>query len=1316
MFRLAPTIATVVVVAAAGLISGSATVRAQPEQRNLRPNAVGKAPQPTRPQTKIDVPDISSDIDTNVVALRDGVEDPSRRIGEQAGACVFGDPPATSCSTATVISGAPGHHVVHVDASGAVDIATSCDVSVEHTVWFEVTPTISGPLTFSTCHPGTTYDTVIEAWSGQDPSCKELTFENCMDDTATPDCDNGCANFGSTLTIDATADERYLFQVGASGNEAAGCDLCLAVVVSIGDPCGDAPTNFACKSARQISGKPGTHEVLVDATDAVVLPEETAPFCVPSDTGNTVWFSLMPAISGLLTLSTCHPNTSYDTVIEAYTGDCQGVLSSVSCLDDTEEPECVDDCSSFYHTEMTINVAAGQEILFMVGSYGGNKDGCDLCLGLRTTLFQCVTDESCDDGNDCTDDSCTSGVCLHLAIPNGVACADDGNECTDDRCNGLEECVHTARAAGSACGSPFDDACNDSDTCDGAGVCLSNLPPAGTPCADDGNDCTEDVCDGGGACVHNDLAAGTPCTDEGDACTDDTCDGAGACLHVDNTAACDDDVVCTTNDVCAGGSCAGEPVDCGDLDDQCNLGACNPKSGLCKKVAAFEGAVCNLGESCTVSAKCRSGECLGDPVDCSGAGGACNSAFCEPEGPAGNCNGRAPLTAGADCDDGLFCNGFSTCDGSGVCVSGDPPCGPGEVCDEETQACRLESDCNENGIADACDIDCGLADGPCDTVPGCGSSADCNENGVPDECDVADRCGEPIGFCPGEGDCCDPAGNGTPGCECSACCIAVCLVAPFCCTLEWDETCAVAATVVDGCDCGSPVEFSLDCNGNGVPDECEADCDGDDIPNECEIADCLGDSACDDCNQNGIPDGCDLASGFSLDVNPEDGLPDECVTSAPGEHDWTSDIWNLGGGYPDNVDNVSGLHVTIDAAQIFLNETVEIEGLRLRANSSLLVSQLIEGDLTIDPESGGGIINDGEILVANDRSIDVQGGSFVLGEGAKYMADPTSGGLASGSLVAQSLTLLPTVCGALDQLTMSGAMSGVVLGDLVLDGSEVHPCPCRFELCPPAGGDAYIQGGRTLPIFRLSSSVAVVARTEGFPPTSAPLAVHGAFRILFGAEVEVGSDAEGSADSVTVALSGDFDNQSVFPSLFDWSLGGLIFESSQEVRSFEVAGLDLGPMSEGFDTDADALFDRNRHTNFAMGLIKALPGSNVVFVNERTNTAGAGPLAEALYVRDLDLGLGARITLDNIRIYFERLVDHGAMIETTGDGALVPLPTGDYDGDGTVSLGDWKELPDCLTGPDNGPIVSECSVFDFDSDDDVDMDDVSEWIDRFNDP
>jgi hypothetical protein len=112
----------------------------------------------------------------------------------------------------------------------------------------------------------------------------------------------------------------------------------------------------------------------------------------------------------------------------------------------------------------------------------------------------------------------------------GTPCTDDGDECTNDRCSYSPTgfCYHSAAEAdGWACGDQTDTDCDDPDTCSG-GACLDNFLA----------DSFANVCD------------------DGDACTaDDHCDGAGGCHG--GTAAhgygtdtdCDDGVYCT-NDLC----------------------------------------------------------------------------------------------------------------------------------------------------------------------------------------------------------------------------------------------------------------------------------------------------------------------------------------------------------------------------------------------------------------------------------------------------------------------------------------------------------------------------------------------------------------------------------------------------------------------------------------------------------------------------------------------------------------------------------------------------------------------------------------------
>ncbi|MHC4063970.1 MAG: hypothetical protein ACYSUI_05645, partial [Planctomycetota bacterium] len=150
----------------------------------------------------------------------------------------------------------------------------------------------------------------------------------------------------------------------------------------------------------------------------------------------------------------------------------------------------------------------------------------DLCLSPLAAFPGAPSKCSCDPGFDV-------GICVPGFCDDGIACTDnvctivDGEPvCTfppnDDNCNGL------------------DDQCNN-------GVCDPDNPDAGT--------------DG---CFADPVANSTPCED-GDACTSETGDPQ-------------------TPDHCFGGECTGIPVDCSDLDDQCNDGVCNADTGACEAI------------------------------------------------------------------------------------------------------------------------------------------------------------------------------------------------------------------------------------------------------------------------------------------------------------------------------------------------------------------------------------------------------------------------------------------------------------------------------------------------------------------------------------------------------------------------------------------------------------------------------------------------------------------------------------------------------------------------------------------------------------
>jgi len=124
-------------------------------------------------------------------------------------------------------------------------------------------------------------------------------------------------------------------------------------------------------------------------------------------------------------------------------------------------------------------------------------DGCasddDCAAGTRCALpagicVACLADSECDDGNDCTTESCQPALgCTNPLLPNGTPCPDD------TLCNGDETCVAGTCTAGTPLMCDDGQFCNGAEWCDPVAACQPGTPPS----IDDGVDCTDDSCDEG---------------------------------------------------------------------------------------------------------------------------------------------------------------------------------------------------------------------------------------------------------------------------------------------------------------------------------------------------------------------------------------------------------------------------------------------------------------------------------------------------------------------------------------------------------------------------------------------------------------------------------------------------------------------------------------------------------------------------------------------------------------------------------------------------------------------------------------------------
>jgi len=280
----------------------------------------------------------------------------------------------------------------------------------------------------------------------------------------------------------------------------------------------------------------------------------------------------------------------------------------------------------------------------------------NVCDGLGNCVFdsnvECaMPDSSCDAGEVCNP---ATGNCDPLPdSASGTPCELDGNLCTMDQCDGQGACVNFDQVT---CAAPVPP-CEGGAMCNPATGACDALPdaPSGTPCEQDGNLCTVDQCNSRGQCIFQssvtcqaavppcesgeacnpatgmcdilpDTPAGTPCADDGDECTNDACDGNGLCAHPlsGNCGAC-----CLASKQCVGnilpatcsvqgGTHSGAGSVClGDSDD-------DGIDDLCENCPGVDDAVfgvhvcCGSGATCGSNADCPPGQTCEAACTCPG--------------------------------------------------------------------------------------------------------------------------------------------------------------------------------------------------------------------------------------------------------------------------------------------------------------------------------------------------------------------------------------------------------------------------------------------------------------------------------------------------------------------------------------------------------------------------------------------------------------------------------------------------------------------------------------------------------------------------
>lgn len=353
----------------------------------------------------------------------------------------------------------------------------------------------------------------------------------------------------------------------------------------------------------------------------------------------------------------------------------------------------------------------------------------------------CTTATDCDDGDECTWESCgDNGFCEYYAAI-GDNCEpppeDPTGGYTGPICKTDVDCAKFVAGQGpcirALCNTDTsycykeeiqdDGVCDDGNPCTIGEKCVDLECVGGTPTVcDDGNSCTVDVCDPEQGCTTNPDASAC---DDNNPCTTDTCDLATGCSYAPATGPCEDGDACTENDRCSAGVCVGgSEKSCPDDGDFCNGSEiCDSAAGGCISVEAPYcgdgnpdlscGEECDdgndqTGDGCTPACVVEVPPCLTNE-ECDD-GNVCTSDFCDSSVGCQNPPNSAP------CDDANACTETDVCV-AGTCVGTPKNCDDGIAC--TTDSCANGA-CVQTENDGACPPGGGACTaGACDASSGC---------------------------------------------------------------------------------------------------------------------------------------------------------------------------------------------------------------------------------------------------------------------------------------------------------------------------------------------------------------------------------------------------------------------------------------------------------------------------------------------------------------------------------------------------------------------------------------------------------------------
>jgi hypothetical protein len=635
----------------------------------------------------------------------------------------------------------------------------------------------------------------------------------------------------------------------------------------------DCPWGFSCLTTVTVDGI-DTLQCLADAGECPCTGKSVAlSLWTPCEAENEFGICDGKRVCAEEGLLECDALVPAAEVCNGLDDNCDGEVDEATCDDDNE---CTED--SCLAAEGCQNVAL---------DLGECKDGNPCTVADHCEAGACIGDPVlCDDQNPCTEDLCTEqGGCDHPFV---FGPCDDEDPCTvGDQC-GDGECAGTHLA----CDCSEDSDCGeleDGDLCNGTLVCdVEALPMKCVVAPNTVVSCPEPA------------GADAPCLVP--AC--DPASGGCSLVPANDGAPCDDGDSCSLGDTCSDGSCTpGAPANCND-GNPCTDDSCDPDSGCTSEKNSDS---CTDGDVCTVNDVCAGGQCLpGDNLDCDD-GNPCTDDMCDS---AVGCLHTNNL---ADCDDGNACTTGDVC-GGGQCAGGTPvSCDDENICTSEScnpadgciytfnsapcsddDVCTLSDMCNLGECVSSGSLTCADLN-PC-TDDSCNALSGCQFVANQEPCSDGNACTEPD-ICSG-GSCI--AGSGIDCDDENPCTNDACDPQWGCIysnnTLPCDDS--DACTLSDTCDGGSCIGGpALDCDDENLctNDDCDAEngcvyqfnttpCNDDDpctVTDGCSGGACVGtgDLDCDDdvvCTADSCIEGVGCQNTVTVDYETDGNNCGEC--------------------------------------------------------------------------------------------------------------------------------------------------------------------------------------------------------------------------------------------------------------------------------------------------------------------------------------------------------------------------------------------------------------------------------------------------------